>query len=225
MSERKSWVGHHDFINSGDIRLEHKHNEAMLEAKFHGDLNQFRVKATEKLDKHGGLANGGGVAIFSQEVMVEDGSLRTVNTFLHAKSFEQTEAHIKPPSIRIIRNELIVNGESGEILAVDFAANQETDVQYLVDAYSPKQAALETDAWHTLAPVFIVDEDEIKITSNYAAFTPVLEVIEDDVNLKEVRAIPFGSYLYLEDKIHALSIGEELLDSLDSEEPVHIESY
>lgn len=223
MNERKSWVGHHDFANYGDIRREHRHNEAMLEAKFYGDLNQFRVKATQKLAEHEALSDSGGVAIFSQDGTCAEEHSNTVNTLLSLAPSKHDASELAPPKIRIIKNELIVNESSGQVFTVDFAADEEDDVQYLVDAYDPDQAASsELGASHTLAPVFIIEEGEIKITPNYNTFTPVLQINGAGMGLEEVKVMPFGSYLYLEDKIHALSIGERLLDDLANTAPVHV---
>ncbi len=221
MKERKSWVGHHDFASSDMLRHERKHNQELLEAKFHQDLNLFRANVTEKMSAHVDLSTRGSVAIFSQEMYRPDQPQAGADILLSLAPRIQNSAQLKPPLIRIIKNEIIQNENSGEILTYDFIADEADDLQYLVDAYNPSQAAEDGDNRHTFAPVFGVIDGELVITSNFTEFTAVLELNGVDMGLNEESVLPLGSFRHLEDKIHALSIGESLLNDVIDEDPIY----
>lgn len=221
MSERRSWVGHHDFASSGVLRHERKHNQELLEAKFHQDLNLFRARTTEKMSAHGDLSGKGSIAIFSQEIHRPDQPPSRANTLISLAPCIQDSAELTPPAIRIIKNEIVLSKDSGEILTYDFIADEDNDVQYLVDAYNPAQAAQDGDSRHTFAPVFEVRGGKLVVTSNFTPFTPVMKLDGVEMGLNEESVLPLGSFKHLEDKIHALSIGESLLEGIVNQDPVY----
>lgn len=214
---------HHDFANSADIRREAAHNQHLLEANFLGNLNLFRASVAQKLLSCGALSPRGGWAIFNQECIEEDdGALKTLpggkETLIKVSRGKfSSDNGYQVPNIRIITNELIRTQENDQWLTQDFTADDKNDTQYFVDAVNPQSQSVDS----TLAPLFFVTDDgELMATSNTAAFTPAIGVLMPE-RPRIAEAIPFGHFINLEDKIHALSVGSALLEEVSRLEPTY----
>lgn len=222
------FTGHHDFAESSDIRREAAINQELLEAKFIRDLNQFRSEALYKLHTHDALEHsvGEGWGVFSnyeienesEEAMFLPGGK---STLLLATNGKPNPSNGNPvPKIRIITNELIRTPDKCQWLTQDFSADKEDHAQYMVDVVDVNNQRVD----ETLAPLFVVDdESRLNLSINTCAFTPSFGVKLE--GRPDTMTAPFGDYENLEDKIHALSAGQALLEEVMNIEPEHIAPF
>ncbi len=238
MRDNRSWVGHHDFANSGEIRREAEINQSIIEAKFQTELSHFRMSVKSKLIKHGALSDGVGVALFQQEVFEPDQPSSILQTMVCVmRTAEPGEAVDCKQSIRIITNELINTEENDKWLAIDFTADEVDDTQYFVgvfDLESPNYPEMEMIPGSEkmqqvadgkspipLVPLFNLKDDKITLSQNFQVFTPAVAI---PVEGKNESVAPFGSYEFIEHKVQALDVGVELLGQIAELEPIYVGS-
>jgi len=237
MKQRRSWVGHHDFANSGDLRREAEYNQRMIEAQFYGDINQFRMDVAHTLEKHGALSEGSSLAVFEHEQYFPDQPASLIQTMVHMHRHGRVEQGVySKPSIRIITNEMILDENNDKWLAIDFSADCYDDTQYFVDVFdldkpdypdaemyeegNPYASATPDYAPIPYAPYFDVsDEGTLVFVDNLQPFTPSVRLETKSKRTTDRWVAPFGNYKILKDKVHALAVGNELLRQIANVEP------
>lgn len=210
MKEHMSWVGHHDFVGDPILRSESRHTRSLLEAKLERDLSHFRARVVSKLANDGILKEGRGAGVYALDYNEGGGGLALdqgmQETLISIRPVLSLPHQLPMPHIRIITNELYEATDAPTWLSIDFMATPEGAIRHFIDAYSFTSHR----EGRTLASFFCIDEDgDFALSTSTPGMTPEYVISAPEIQPPVVP--PFGSGTVLEDKIHALEVGNQLL--------------
>ncbi len=241
---------HPEFVPVEELAQIQRQNEQLLEAGYQDNCNLFRASVFHKLTQHHATHNGSGWAIFYVDGEDDPGSVSTlvrkevlVWSYFHDAS--KTRGGLTIPTIRLLTNETYLMPDGPEYLASDVTLDDDNDAQYFVDATmlhsDPREkhylddVGLEPTApeepdvdenqdpiLRSLAPLFIVsDEGILRLSHNFVLSTPLYLVEAKLPTGQNAACYPFGQFLCMEDRLAALTVGQNLLDEIRDLEPVY----
>jgi len=231
--ERFFFLDHHDFYPTADIRNEAARNQALLEAKIQDDIAILRADIATILQANSAFGEDGtGWALFfvpdEESIDGEVAESGTVVELQHGKEvlivvgtgLEDTKRAFPVHDVRVLTNEYIKTEDQTGWLAYDFTLDADNDAQYF---YSYFPLTLDKDVLEKARGVFFrVNDGQLQFGSNIMRFSPIVAVADVNDEGEEVEVVPFGWYNNTEDKIHALSVGRWLVDSVMNLEPVYV---
>jgi hypothetical protein len=231
--------GHPEFVDQSEIDKLAEANRMMLEAKYQDDSHLFRAAVLQKLAKFNNAYEGTYWAIFHIDDVDDSGenasNLATLSGGKETLIFVQTSEKSPKidsrviPTIRIITNELIVpsweNDFTGNRMTFDFTLNGKDEALVFVDFTTRKD--IMADDTNTFAPLFYLAENGgLAISNNTMGKncllnTPEVTFTQRVEGLDNNNSRPFGTYSNIEDKIYALSSGQDIFCKTEKLEPVY----
>lgn len=204
---------HHDFVGTSEIRQLEADNRAIIEADFLYGVEMLRVNALSKLAEHQALDDAGtGWAIFL--LPPEDEFMMPREVLLRVTDDGLNDVPASSLTVRIITNQLFTYKDVPQWFTVDFIADQDNDTQYLVDAVDLNSAKSIGETYSPL--IGVTDDGKLKLVNGHG-FTPILDVLH--ATRPEDRIMPFGHCMFMQDKVDALAVGQELFALICNIEP------
>lgn len=115
----------------------------------------------------------------------------------------------KPPTIRLLSNELFGSVENGRMLSEDFILDCDNDAQYFVDFAVVKDNLVQPN---TQSPIFYPRKNGLMLW-NCREFPPI---DSDGQTEEDSRVYLSGCYKNIYDKFDALDFGNSLFSEIDS---------
>ena len=223
-----------------DLTAEQLKTKLLLDGAYFQQVTDFRTSVFQLLRKHRAIKNGEGWATFETNpdpgsLMAADGNVEVlVCSLITSPAPERVRAYAVP-TIRIVTNESIVgrrdDGDySSTTLTQDFVLDEDNDAAYFVDAREPDNESDDEESEQsslaiaqTQAPLFMVLDGQLLTSRGFQDEFCQVEPLGDASDYANI--FPFGMFEGMEDKIHALAVGRDIVRLIANLEPTSVQEF
>lgn len=217
-------------VDLGMVSEVRKHNQRFLEAKYLGDVSQFRAEVIERMLGADAIHGVFGWLYYQESsqtesnVLVDDRGKETLIVLFRSRTNPK-----KSPHIKVVTNTEFRLDSATAYLTEEITVDDDADSQLLVDAVcigdDGTVLASKVPGVPTTSPLFTlrtVSNELIPI--NFHRYTPIMPLsalidVHDDPSSE---IFPFGHYSNLEDKIAALEWAKDIVDATDHAELIAV---
>lgn len=215
-----------EYVHANEIEEEHNLSTIALYGDFQERLHQFRSDIMLLIMKHDALNPEASWLVFDHAEESDDGPVllcpRT-DICIATKTIEVLKNNKKlfRPHIRIMVNEAYSFEDGTEYVVTDVLVDEDDDTQYFVGPLPNRESSSFLGVETSL---FFVNDGELTLFSpgkQARSFPPIVEIEDTVGDCEDETVIPFGKFTNIEDKIHALSVANGILQLVKDRVPLY----